>query len=352
MVVSFSSSTNTKKYFYKFQGEWQLYAQVKALVKFKNINLVKDNFPSDIDLILCRNVFVYFDEKYISLVIKKFYNSLNKGGYLITGHAELYGQSLSQFMVKVFPESLVYQRIQDGKHENYLFDSLPILEENITSINKSFKSASINSIREHKASIFSGIYDSVDEKIYFDLQPKLCQDQKKKIATEISENKINQPSSYDKILLEAEALFEHKAYGDAIQKAEQFISLNPKSLRAYQLLAQLYANLGRYDYATFYCNRAIEINYLSISPYYLLVSIAEEYLERTKILLKRIIYLFPLEIPAYIELSSLYAAEKDMTRAKKTKNIALELLKKLPRDTKIEYKKIKVSELIDYLERD
>ncbi|WP_202224746.1 tetratricopeptide repeat protein [Okeania sp. KiyG1] len=80
----------------------------------------------------------------------------------------------------------------------------------------------------------------------------------------------------DRNLLEAEALFECKAYVDAIKKAEQFINLHPKNFRAYKLLAQLYANLGKYESATFYCYKAIEVNYLSVYPYYLLVNIAEE----------------------------------------------------------------------------
>ncbi|GGA50326.1 hypothetical protein [Okeania sp. KiyG1] len=68
-------------------------------------------------------------------------------------------------------------------------------------------------------------------------------------------------------------------------------------------------------------------------------------------LLKQIIYLSPKEIPAYLELSSLYEAQQDITRAKKMKNTALELLKKLPNDATVEYKGgIKVCELIKYLE--
>ncbi len=343
-----------KKYFYEFQGEWKLDEEVKNMVNFSNINLVQDDFPSYTDLILCRNVFVYFEAKHISLVVKKFYNSFLKGGYLITAHAELYGQALGQFKVKVFPESLVYHRDEDEPYENYLADSLPILVEKTIPINKSLQSSLTNSISETKISTHYGIWDDAKKQILFEFDQKINQNQKDEIAKEITQKNSNmQPSKSDDLLLEAAELFAATAYTDAIKKAEKFLSLNPKNFRVYKLLAQLYANLGKYEPATYYCNQAIEINAFSIEPYYLLVNIAEEQgdIEGAKIFLKRIIYLCPQEIPAYIELGSLYAAEKNMLRAKKMKNIALELLKKLPPDDIVEYKGgIKVSKLIEYLE--
>ncbi|MGD1717235.1 CheR family methyltransferase [Dapis sp. BLCC M172] len=341
------------KYFSEFKEEWHLDEEVKNMVNFSNINLVIDDFPSNNDLILCRNVLVYFEEKQISLVIKKFYNSLLKGGYLITAHAELYGQTLGKFKVKVFPESLVYQRDKDKQDENYLADSLPILAEKTIPINKSLPSSLTNSISSKKFTK-SGIGYDAKKQILFNLNNKINQNKKDKIAGKITQINSNlQPSQSEDLLLEAAGLFAAKAYNDAIKKAEYFLSLNPKNFRAYKLLAELYANLGKYKRATFYCNQAIEINGSSVEPYYLLVNIAEEQgdIEGAKILLKRIIYLFPQEIPAYIELGSLYAVEKNIIRARKMKNIALEMLKKLPADDIVEYKGgIKVSQLVEYLQ--
>ena len=345
-----------KKYFYKFQGEWQLDEQVKKIVKFANINLVQDGFPSYTDLILCRNVFIYFEAKHISLVMQKFYNSLLNGGYLMTGHAELYDQPLGQFKVKFLSESLVYQRGQDEQYENYLADSLPILTDKKMAINKSLEDSLMNSISERKISTHYSICDDGKKQNLLDFKQKFYQDKKHEIAREFTQKNRNlQSIQSDKLLLEAGELFAVKAYTDAIRKAEDFLSLNPQNFGVYKLLAQLYANLGKYERATFYCNQAIEINSASVEPFYLLVNIAEEQgdIEGAKILLKRVIYLDPQEIPAYIELGSLYAAEKNILRAKKMKNIALELLKKLPTDDIIKYKGgIKVSELIEYLEAD
>jgi chemotaxis protein methyltransferase CheR len=109
-----------QQHFQLINHQYQLNASIKQMVKFQNFNLVQELFPhsnselQDLDLILCRNVFIYFEPSAIAQVLQKFYNALQPLGYLITGHAELYGQNLSQFQTKVFPESVVYQKLADS----------------------------------------------------------------------------------------------------------------------------------------------------------------------------------------------------------------------------------------------
>ena len=62
------------------------------------------------DIIICRNVFIYFSVDAIATVIEKFYQTLRPYGYLIVGHTELSGQNLNKFQLKAFTESIVYQR--------------------------------------------------------------------------------------------------------------------------------------------------------------------------------------------------------------------------------------------------
>ena len=86
------------------------------MVSFRQLNLLKNLFPdstanlSDIDLIVCRNVFIYFDRPAVTRVITKFTQTLQVGGYLVTGHAELHDQKPSGLCLKAFPESAIYQR--------------------------------------------------------------------------------------------------------------------------------------------------------------------------------------------------------------------------------------------------
>jgi chemotaxis protein methyltransferase CheR len=102
-----------QRYFFHSSNQYYLDMQIQQMVKFQYINLVKDSFNEnnemrDIDLIICRNVFIYFEASAISKVLDKFHHILQPLGYLITGHTELFDQDLSHFETKIFPESLVY----------------------------------------------------------------------------------------------------------------------------------------------------------------------------------------------------------------------------------------------------
>jgi chemotaxis protein methyltransferase CheR len=102
-----------QRYFLHINNQYHLDLQIKQMVKFKYINLVKDSFNEhdemrDMDLIICRNVFIYFEASAITKILDKFNQILQASGYLITGHTELCGQDLSHFETKLFPESLVY----------------------------------------------------------------------------------------------------------------------------------------------------------------------------------------------------------------------------------------------------
>ncbi len=117
-----------KQYFSPRQIEWEINRELRESVDFSCLNLITDAFPNfyrniyNIDLILCRNVFVYFEPEYISLVLKKFSKTLRPGGYLITGHAEVYGQPMNEFQPEIFPESIVYQRREALPEERYPID--------------------------------------------------------------------------------------------------------------------------------------------------------------------------------------------------------------------------------------
>lgn len=62
--------------------------EVKKCVDFKQHNLLKDAYPSDCDLIVCRNVLIYFTEEAKLDIYKKFNSSLKKDGVLFVGSTE------------------------------------------------------------------------------------------------------------------------------------------------------------------------------------------------------------------------------------------------------------------------
>ena len=68
-----------------------------------------DPFPFSIrfDLIFCRNVMIYFNQKSRDELISKFHGVLKKGGYLFLGHSETIGRNVTGFR---YLEPSIYQK--------------------------------------------------------------------------------------------------------------------------------------------------------------------------------------------------------------------------------------------------
>lgn len=76
------------KYFTKVGPSYQISDEIKARVEFKQANLLTDKYPTDCDLIVCRNVLIYFTEEAKDEVFRKFAKSLKPGGLLFIGATE------------------------------------------------------------------------------------------------------------------------------------------------------------------------------------------------------------------------------------------------------------------------
>ncbi len=76
------------KYFEKIGSSYKICDDIKRCVEFKQHNLLKDTYPSNMDLIVCRNVLIYFTEEAKEEIYKKFHGALRKGGILFVGSTE------------------------------------------------------------------------------------------------------------------------------------------------------------------------------------------------------------------------------------------------------------------------
>lgn len=349
-------------YFQEQQNEWQIDDRIRQMVKLQQGNLLTDNFPDynteiyDMDLILCRNVFVYFERQAITTVVQKFYDTLVPGGYLMTAHTELYGQNMGEFQVNVLPESVIYQRRQSKQ-----------LEPSDSVQQKSIKTDLYKSYHSHHSQIFKSETAKYQDKpaVLKELPQKIQSSNfahhyanspiAKPTETVIKNvsNSVNQNSS-NNLLKEAEILFQEEAYMPAINKAEQVIACHPQHFAAHYLMAQAYANLGQHSKAVYYCQQAIAIDSLAVQPYHLLAHIAEEKqdIEKAKIFLRTIIYLAPSSVSAYLELAAIYEKEGNTNRAKKMLATALELLKQLPSSAMVEQQSsVTAGELLEYVNK-
>jgi len=77
-----------KKYFKQDQMTYQISDELKRLVKYQKQNLLVDTFDDNFDLIVCRNVMIYFTEEAKHLLYHKFAKALKTGGILFVGSTE------------------------------------------------------------------------------------------------------------------------------------------------------------------------------------------------------------------------------------------------------------------------
>lgn len=78
-----------KKYFTQVDDKtYRISDEIKACVEFKQHDLLKDAYPKDCDLIVCRNVLIYFTDEAKVRIYNGFHSSLKKDGILFVGSTE------------------------------------------------------------------------------------------------------------------------------------------------------------------------------------------------------------------------------------------------------------------------
>lgn len=113
-------------YFERVDEGWKLINRIQCRARFLVMDLVKGELPDtklgifDIDLILCRNLFIYMNLAAISLITDKLSACLRTGGVLMTAHGELHAYRQRKLSVKIFPESLVYVKEDVSANEELL----------------------------------------------------------------------------------------------------------------------------------------------------------------------------------------------------------------------------------------
>lgn len=76
------------KYFTQDADKFTVKPELRAKVTFERQNLLRDPFPTDVDLILCRNVVIYFTEEAKDELYRRFHQALKPGGILFVGGTE------------------------------------------------------------------------------------------------------------------------------------------------------------------------------------------------------------------------------------------------------------------------
>lgn len=69
--------------------------EVTRHVKFRRLNLFSDRPMTMVDVIFCRNVFIYFTREQQAEVLEQFWSSLSRGGFLVLGRSEKLAASVA-----------------------------------------------------------------------------------------------------------------------------------------------------------------------------------------------------------------------------------------------------------------
>jgi chemotaxis protein methyltransferase CheR len=101
-------------------GAWVVRDEVRDIVEFRHHNLVTDPPPFDesrVDLILCRNVTIYFDRETTRRLMRRLHGRLRDGGYLFLGHAETLWQISDDFSLVSLGDAFVYRRLDEAAND-------------------------------------------------------------------------------------------------------------------------------------------------------------------------------------------------------------------------------------------
>ncbi|MDN5212469.1 protein-glutamate O-methyltransferase CheR [Fulvivirgaceae bacterium BMA12] len=112
--IRFQGSETLSKYYKEENGVAVLDPTLIENVSFRKHDLVRGGIFNKFDLVLCRNVMIYFNQNLQNEVLKKLHESLFKYGYLIIGSKEslIWCEIANKFIV-VNNEEKIYKKIRD-----------------------------------------------------------------------------------------------------------------------------------------------------------------------------------------------------------------------------------------------
>lgn len=114
-------------------GRKQLARRIRRMVTFSFLNLAEDSYPSLVnntnamDLVLCRNVLMYFAPEHAARVVGKLHESLVDNGWLLVAPSEASQVLFRRFTAVDFPEAMFYRKTAGSTARPDGFESAPTM---------------------------------------------------------------------------------------------------------------------------------------------------------------------------------------------------------------------------------
>ncbi|MBI9033953.1 MAG: hypothetical protein JEZ03_05730 [Bacteroidales bacterium] len=290
-------------YFEKISDkEFIVKSHLKKLVRFSFLNLVKDSFPTlatnthSMDIILCRNVLMYFSENHRKRITTKFYHSLNDNGWMISSASEASANLFHQFLPVHFPEAILYQK------------------KSKTIVPKEIKAVELKEIRKNGLDNRMKSNEFITKKTLYNTKERRQSIREKA-----------KPAFYDKLL----KLYNEGKYNEIIILTADAERQNTETADILFLISKSFANLGALTQSLNSCNRALKLDTLRLDLYYLQATLFQEMgeLEKAVSALQQTIYLNPDFELAYFTLGTIFQQMGKADEAKRQYVNALSILK-------------------------
>jgi chemotaxis protein methyltransferase CheR len=112
--IRYQGTASLSDYFTESNGLARMDRSLLERVSFRNFDLVRGVPFNKFDLILCRNVMIYFNQNLQNTVLKKLHESLFKYGYLAIGSKEsLIWCEISNRFIVANNEEKIYKKIKE-----------------------------------------------------------------------------------------------------------------------------------------------------------------------------------------------------------------------------------------------
>ena len=305
-----TSNSIRDKYFINTDKQWQIIKPLRQLGKFSYLNLYGDKFPSilsetnAIDLILCRNVFIYFDQATANAVMHKFYQSLSPGGCLLQGASDLVDNcNIKGFERHIFEDTSYFLRTEE-------------IPTNI--IEK-------NTIEQQKSRV--EVNPTFDRKASLSFEPTFAAEtQKTSLNTAPIDNSIPISialKSYKEII----QLLTDENWNQALDNISQRITIGDDNALIWQFKAKALANLGQTREALKACNLSIQHDPEDKHSYFIqaLVYMEGRRFDKSEQALRQTLYLDRYFVEAHYHLGLLHLLQGKRNSGLKHMQNALEI---------------------------
>jgi len=316
-------------------GRFEILPSIKEMVQFSYLNLAEDAYPSllnntnAMDVIVCRNVLMYFTADRARKVIENLSHSLVDGGWLIVSPSETSHILYPQFTTVNFPGVVLYRKdvnatLKVDAGSSLLWEAEETQVESVPQLEITPE----NQLGEPFVYGSSEIGASEPEK-----NPEI----------------EAEPEAFVGVL----ALYQRGLYAEAEEKLAYLLSRDRDDAKLMALLARVYANEGKLSEAEEWSQKANVADKLNPGYRFLLATILQErgQMDNAMATLRQALYLdqnFPL---AYFALGNLAHRRGNPNAAAKYFQNALSLLRSHPKEEILpEAEGITAGRLIDVIQ--